>query len=354
MVLIARNRDSLSTPLPVSTSQRNRSIATSCPATYENIRIGKAWRSQSMSSLGSTSNYYSEYTASIESDKSYFWKLSACVILIFIPWIPNIGHINTLKAQRYQLELAIAAQHDFATELHDLSDDINGAKEKLHAITNRNEKAYRRLKKLHGELDLDSEKYLKAEKTEEVLVNRIERIEKTIQANDRKQIQRKYGNDQVKVEIELQYGEEVPSIVTLELNSKTMPHASNHFLKMVESNLWEGLPLARGMYNQFVASPSAMDEHHHSGISKFATANLTHLAFQEYEKPILQKYTVAFAGSRPAGPVFVIRMSESRGEDENHEATFATIVKGHDVLDSLMHLSLETGSIKMKSLRVIQ
>jgi cyclophilin family peptidyl-prolyl cis-trans isomerase len=155
------------------------------------------------------------------------------------------------------------------------------------------------------------------------------------------------------VEIQLKTGEDSPSSVILELDSKQMPHASYHFLQMVELHLWEGLPLARGMDDRFVASPSVVDEQHHSGLSRFTIANLTHLAFQEYTKPILQKYSVAFAGSRPAGPVFVIRMLESKGEDDKHEATFATVVKGHDVLDKLMSRPLETGSIKMEHVRVV-
>lgn len=143
------------------------------------------------------------------------------------------------------------------------------------------------------------------------------------------------------------------SSVVVELNSKKMPHASNHFVKMAELHLWDGMPLIRGMEDRLVASPSALDAHHHSGLSKLQNANLTHLAFQEYTKPILQKYTLAFAGGRPAGPVFVIRMSETKGEDEQHEATFATVVKGHQALEHAMRRTVDHGEIKMKTIRVL-
>ena len=143
------------------------------------------------------------------------------------------------------------------------------------------------------------------------------------------------------------------SSVVVELNSKKMPHASNHFVKMAELHLWDGMPLVRGMEDRLVASPSALDEHHRSGLFKFEHANLTQLAFQEYTKPILQKYTLAFAGGRPAGPVFVIRMSENKGEDDQHEATFATVVRGHHALENAMHRTGELGEVKMKRVRVI-
>lgn len=163
----------------------------------------------------------------------------------------------------------------------------------------------------------------------------------------------RYGKNQIRVEIELQMEDDSLSSVIVELNSKKMPHASNHFVKMAEQHLWDGMPLIRGMEDRLVASPSALDEHHRSGLAMFEQANLTHLAFQEYAKPILQKYSLAFAGGQPAGPVFVIRMSETKGEDEQHEATFATVVKGHQALEHAMHRKVDHGEVKMKYVRVL-
>jgi cyclophilin family peptidyl-prolyl cis-trans isomerase len=136
-----------------------------------------------------------------------------------------------------------------------------------------------------------------------------------------------------------------------------MPHSSNHFLQMVELQLWDGLPLRRGLNNNLVASPSVVDKNHHSGLSRFSNSNLTHLAFQEYHPPPMQKYTLAFAGGQPAGPVFVIRMSDEVGIDEEHEATFASVVSGHDVLDLIVKIFIENpnskNALKMDRIQIL-
>lgn len=108
---------------------------------------------------------------------------------MFLPWIPNVERYHTVKIERRQVELAIAENQNLAAELHELSDGLSAAKTELHDATSRNEKAYKKLKKLHGELDLDSQKYLKAEETEGVYLNRIERLEKTIQEIDKYMIE---------------------------------------------------------------------------------------------------------------------------------------------------------------------
>lgn len=110
---------------------------------------------------------------------------------MFLPWIPNVERYNTIQTQRQQLQGAILEQHDLASKLHEVTDALSIAKNQLHDATSHNEKSYKKLKKLHGALDLESAKYLAAEETEEMLLNRMEKVEKTIQENDRKNIERK-------------------------------------------------------------------------------------------------------------------------------------------------------------------
>jgi hypothetical protein len=110
---------------------------------------------------------------------------------MFLPWISNVGRYNTIQTQRQQLEGAILEQNDLASKLHESTNAISMAKKQLHDATSLNEKSYKKLKKLHGALDLESAKYLAAEETEEMLLNRMEKIEKTIQENDREHIERK-------------------------------------------------------------------------------------------------------------------------------------------------------------------
>ncbi|CAJ1939243.1 unnamed protein product [Cylindrotheca closterium] len=354
VVVRKRDRSSLSSPLPLVSTGRNRSIATSSPFIYEQNMPPKPWMIRRSSHSSSSIPRYADYTKQMDDDDgNRSWKLLGCLVLCLAPWIPVSGHYNAMQQQKQLVDLAIEEHQQTADQLHLLADEITSAKKDLRETTARNDNSYKRLKDLHMALDLENEKYLATEQMEEVLLERVDRIERLIQKYDREDLESRYGKNQIRVEIELLMEDNSLASVVVELNSKKMPHASNHFVKMAEQSLWDGMPLIRGMEDRLVASPSALDEHHRSGLSKLENANLTHLGFQEYTKPILQKYSVAFAGGRPAGPVFVIRMSETKGEDEQHEATFATVVKGHQALEDIMHRTVDHGEIKMKHVRVV-
>ena len=163
----------------------------------------------------------------------------------------------------------------------------------------------------------------------------------------------RYGKGPIQIKIEVQQDDGPILYFTIRLDIGKMPHSSLHFLKMVERQLWKGLPLVQSLdQSSLLASPSIFDENHQWGLGRFEKANLTHLAFQEYSTPETHKYSVAFTGERPAGPVFLIRMLESGEADERNEATFGSVVEGHDALDKIMR-EHKKGYWEMRNMQVL-
>ena len=136
-----------------------------------------------------------------------------------------------------------------------------------------------------------------------------------------------------------------------------MPHAVNHFLRMVELKLWDGLSLVHGADSDIIsATPLEVDTHQWAG-QRFEDANLTRMAFTEYSTtyppPLQNKYSVSFAG-RPGGPSFYISL-EDEIEFHEHESTFGMVVDGKDVLDRFYAKNPSAHKkLKIESLRLIK
>jgi hypothetical protein len=118
-----------------------------------------------------------------------------------------------------------------------------------------------------------------------------------------------------------------------------MPHAIDHFHRMVENKLWDGLSLIHEPDSQIIsATPEMADETHAWAGKRFVDANLTHMAFTEhsptYPPPHHRKFTVAFSG-RPGGPGFYISLENELVYSHEHESTFAVVMEGRDVLYQL-------------------
>lgn len=115
-----------------------------------------------------------------------------------------------------------------------------------------------------------------------------------------------------------------------------MPHAIDHFVRMVEKKLWDGLALVHDKNSQIItATPMSMDESHTWAGQRFVNANLTHMAFNEYSPafppPHHRKFSVAFSG-RPGGPSFYINLEDESEFAHEHESTFGVVMEGRDVL----------------------
>ena len=155
-----------------------------------------------------------------------------------------------------------------------------------------------------------------------------------------------------------------------------MPYSVDHFLRMVESNLWDGLSLV--VRNNEIAAalvsnspgevPALVDNHHRKpndqwAYRRFADANLMQPLFAERlmdgkeQKDIEhQKYSVAFGGHHATGgPEFHIHMLDDAPEnDHRHEldhhdhydSIFGLIVGGKDVLDRFFSSRDDGGILK--------
>lgn len=115
-----------------------------------------------------------------------------------------------------------------------------------------------------------------------------------------------------------------------------MPHAIDHFVRMVERKLWDGLTFVHEYNSRVImATPLMTDASHTWAGQRFADANLTHMAFTEYSPsfpaPHHRKFSVAFSG-RPGGPNFYINLDDELETAHEHESTFAVVMEGRDVL----------------------
>ena len=118
-----------------------------------------------------------------------------------------------------------------------------------------------------------------------------------------------------------------------------MPHAIDHFARMVENELWNGLALIHESNSEIIsATPMLTDETHAWAGKRFVDANLTHMAFTEHSPtfppPHHRMFSVSFSG-RPGGPGFYIGLENDLDYSHEHESTFGVVMEGRDVLYEL-------------------
>ena len=118
-----------------------------------------------------------------------------------------------------------------------------------------------------------------------------------------------------------------------------MPHSIDHFFRMIEGKLWDGLALTHEANSPIIsAKPMMSDESHAWAGQRFADANVTHMAFTEhsptYPPPHHRMFSVAFSG-RPGGPGFYISLDDEVEFAHEHESTFGVVMEGRDVLYQL-------------------
>jgi cyclophilin family peptidyl-prolyl cis-trans isomerase len=153
-----------------------------------------------------------------------------------------------------------------------------------------------------------------------------------------------YGSGPYRIRVQVRDDANVPSFFVIETAlSIEMPHAIDHFLRMVERKLWDGLALVYEANSKLImASPISMDDDSHTWAGeRFVRAKLTHMAFTEYSPSFPpahhRKFSVAFSG-RPGGPNFYINLDNESEFAHEHESTFGVVLEGRDVL---MKLSLQ-------------
>jgi hypothetical protein len=148
----------------------------------------------------------------------------------------------------------------------------------------------------------------------------------------------RYGSGPYRIRVQVRDDANVRSFFVIETAlSIEMPHAIDHFLRMVERNLWDGLALVYETSSKVImATPISLDDDIHSWAGeRFVRANLTHMAFTEYSPtfppPHHRKFSVAFSG-RPGGPNFYINLENESEFAHEHESTFGVVLEGRDVL----------------------
>jgi hypothetical protein len=150
----------------------------------------------------------------------------------------------------------------------------------------------------------------------------------------------RYGNGQYRFKVNVRDQNGVLKYFVIETAMLAeMPHAIDHFFRMIEKKLWDGLALIHEPYSQIIsATPIMTDESHAWAGQRFVDANLTHMAFTEhtptYPPPHHRKFTVAFSG-RPGGPGFYISLDNELEYAHEHESTFGVVMEGRDVLYQL-------------------
>ena len=147
----------------------------------------------------------------------------------------------------------------------------------------------------------------------------------------------RYGNGRYRFKVNVRDQQGVLKYFVIETAmTAEMPHAIDHFFRMVEKQLWNGLALVHEPHSLIVsATPQLTDESHAWAGQRFVDANLTHMAFTEhsptYPPPHHRLYTVAFSG-RPGGPGFYISLDNELEYARERESTFGVVMEGRDVL----------------------
>jgi len=276
------------------------------------------------------------------------------LVLILLPWIPNQFMRSQVKSKKVALETVVQQQKDMVKQLDETTEKIKNLKKEIEDLHKDNELNYQELKyngKNPGNLaagdsavtassritDMESDDYAKLEEEEEVLMNRINRLEKTIQKDSMKRVTDTYGLGKYRFKVNLRDPKGKSRFFVIETAILAeMPHSIDHFFRMIEKKLWDGLALIHEADSKIVtATPMLTDETHAWAGKRFADANLTHMAFTEhsptYPPPHHRMFSVAFSG-RPGGPGFYISLDNDLDYAHEHESTFGVVMEGRDVL----------------------
>lgn len=285
------------------------------------------------------------------------WRIFPFLVLILVPWMPNQFTRYEVRAKKLALELVLEEQKDLVERLDKTTEKIRQLKQEVESLHKDNELSYQELKrngKIPGNLaagdeevtgensitNVESEEYAKLEEEEEILVNRIDRLEKSIQKSAVKRLTNSYGYGRYRFQVNVRTQNGVQKFFVIETAMLAeMPHAIDHFFQMVEKKLWDGLALTHEAFSSIIsAKPMMTDESHAWAGQRFVDANLTHMAFTEHSPtfppPHHRKFSVAFSG-RPGGPGFYISLDDELEFKHDYESTFGVVMEGRDTLYQL-------------------
>ena len=297
-------------------------------------------------------------------NKQHLVVYGIAILLVLLPWGSKLLTIRKLR----KLEQSIMAQQEerlkLKAELQMTQSMWRKHTIETVSIEKENEALLKKLKELGDDnVDMDDKQYMQANEREELYLQRIKLLEKTIQMSSNRHLKETYGKGPYLIRVKL--SENVnglgDTLVIETLRQDIMPHAIELFMKQVESNLWNGASLYHEMGNNGSSSSTTIKEndaihallldsktHHWKEESDSAIAQ-QQLVFPEYDPEYpLQKYSVAFKGT-PGGPEFFIHMGEetsteilsnnnksnnnNQNSDLHHDICFGKVISGTKILD---------------------
>jgi septal ring factor EnvC (AmiA/AmiB activator) len=190
---LKRNHDSSNSDTNSNTSY------SSLPETDENYYEN----SDAIANANGSSDYDNKYKKrssnnSMPLQSFLVWRVLPCLMMILLPWIPNQFVRNQVRSTKLAIDNIIREQKDMVENLDETTGKIKQLKQEVENLHKDNELSFQELKQ-NGKTpenlaagdetvegtskitDMKSEEYAKMEEEEEVLVNRIDRLEKNIQ-----------------------------------------------------------------------------------------------------------------------------------------------------------------------------
>lgn len=288
--------------------------------------------------------------SSVPKQQSYSWLvLLPALLLLAACWVPSRHLKQQIQGGQNSIDVLLDEQHLALQRLESITDSIREYRKKISLLHDDNDKLFSELRQnrdIYTTLNLDTENYEEIEKNEDVFLERINDLERHIQAKSAQSVREQYGLGPYRVEFNCADLAGAQFRFVIELASvNDMPHTVHYFLQMVESGVWPGLTLMgsgqdeTGNFRHVTTTPMELDlqhGHHSWAGQRFTDKNLTHLAFSEKgpfsPSEIKKKYTLAFSG-HPGGPNFYIRSGE---DTEDSQATFGFVVEGTEVFDDIL------------------
>ncbi|KAG7367580.1 cyclophilin type peptidyl-prolyl cis-trans isomerase [Nitzschia inconspicua] len=335
-----------SNPPPPSQFQRTNSVPTSGSSFFQESINNPSRNNNNDLSFLLTTEYYDndKYGKAVVNKHVFCWRIVPCLVIMLLPWIPCQQTRWQIATRKANISSLIQEQKDLVDRLDETTANIKELRKEIEILSKDNELSFQEIHRNGREIgmDMESEQYAAIEKEEEALVARIEKLEKAIQKNSEKRLNERYGSSPYRVKVQVRDHTGHRSFFVIETAlSMEMPHAMDHFLRMVEKKLWDGLTLVHEVGSKLImATPTTMDDNSRSWAGKrFVDAKLTHMAFNEYShtfpSPHHRKFSVAFSG-RPGGPNFYINLDDESEFAHEHESTFGVVLEGRDVLQNLM------------------
>lgn len=113
---------------------------------------------------------------------------------MLLPWIPCQRTRWQISSRKATISSLIEEQKDMVERLDTVTANIKELRKEIEVLSKDNELSFQEIHRNGRELaiDMESQQYSEVEKEEEVLVTRIEKLEKAIQRSSEKRLNERY------------------------------------------------------------------------------------------------------------------------------------------------------------------